>query len=400
MVKCKILSNCGEFFMNGNIQDLSKYSIDDREKMSLIEGVLKRFPERHVLRSPSNEICQNIILNELDLKFEKLSVEFTKYCPKCGKQYLENENVCFDCLVHLKKISDRIEISEIESNPQFIFEGANSFDGFEDLLSEANFKLINEFNFFIDDFSEILHSIKYQALKNFDELVKSNEIDFDELDILDKIILFAKSFVKVNFKASGEQLGYFEDDTIFIDDRQTDSLQITTLIHELAHFIIQEILVRVICKLLDASRNQFIESVVAFILSYAPFTQLIDEYSAHNVEGRFTVFGFQDYSSYFQIEKSLDGDMSREEIDITKSIGNTFAISIKDILESLIDNNLRKEIKKQFLNDVLDNPNYMALKMENCQILNDEGLIKAIWLVLNDGFEVALFNRDKFSKDL
>lgn len=268
------------------------------------------------------------------------------------------------------------------------------------MLSEANFKLINEFNFSIDDFSEIIHSIKYQALKNFDELVKSNEIDFDELDILDKIILFAKSFVKVNFKASGEQLGYFEDDTIFIDDRQTDSLQITTLIHELAHFIIQEILVRVICKLLDASRNQFIESVVAFILSYAPFTQLIDEYSAHNVEGRFTVFGFQDYSSYFQIEKSLDGDMSREEIDITKSIGNTFAISIKDILESLIDNNLRKEIKKQFLNDVLDNPNYMALKMENCQILNDEGLIKAIWLVLNDGFEVALFNLDKFSKDL
>ena len=132
-------------------------------------------------------------------------------------------------------------------------------------------------------------------------------------------------------------------------------------------------------------------------MSYTPFTQLIDEYSAHNVEGRFTIFGFQDYSSYLQIEKSLNGEMSLDEIEITKSIGNTFAVNIKEILESFIDRDLREDIKDQFLSDVLDRPNYAALRMENCQILNDEGFVKAIKLILNDGFEVASANIDRMA---
>ena len=135
--------------------------------------------------------------------------------------------------------------------------------------------------------------------------------------------------------------------------------------------------------------------MLTFILSYAHFTQLIDEYAAHNVEGRFTIFGFQDYSSFTQIEQSMDGEMTAEEIEITKSIGNTFALSIKEILESLIDRQMREEIKEQFLKDVMERPNYRALEMENCQILNDEGFIKAIWLILNDGCEVAASNIDK-----
>ena len=55
-------------------------------------------------------------------------------------------------------------------------------------------------------------------------------------------MLFAKSFVSVDFKSQGEQLGYFENNTIFIDDRQKDSFKITTLIYELSHFLIHEML--------------------------------------------------------------------------------------------------------------------------------------------------------------
>ncbi len=325
--------------MASEIQSLSEYSLKDTEKMSLIEGVLEEFPEVHMLCSPKLEYDRKADYSiQVDampcLEEADLSEVPSKYCPECGRKYPEGENVCFDCLVHLKNISDKIEISQIEYDPQFSIEGKNSFDSFDELLTVDNLSRINEFKFSIEDYSQIFHSIKLQALKNFDNVVKSNEIDFDELKILDKIILFVKSFVNVKYKSSGSQLGYFEDNTIFIDDRQTDSLQITTLIHELSHFIIQEILVEVVCKILDASRSKLIESVVSFILSYTPFTQLIDEYSAHNVEGRFTIFGFQDYSSYFQIEKELDGEMDREEIEITKSIGNTFAITIKDVLES------------------------------------------------------------------
>ena len=370
--------------MTGKIDELSKYSKEDIEKSNLIKNVFNEFRdveiEEHCLNDLDfSEIYPDIDKAEKRYVLRKPSIEIhSRYCPKCGRMYFEDKHYCTDCLVRLKNMFDETDVSDISSNPQFIFNGKNIYTSFKELLSEDNLVKINKFSFTIGDYSEILHDIKHQAFVNFDKLIRENEIDFDGLDILEKIILFTKSFVKLEYKSSGGQLGYFESDTIFIDDRQTKSLEITTMIHELSHFLIQEILTRILCKLLDASKNSFTQALVVFILSYTPFTQLIDEYSAHNVEGRFTLFGFQDYSSFAQIEQSLNGEMTREEIEITKSIGNTFAISIKDILEALIDKTLRKDIKNQFLKDVLDKPNYKALEMENCQILNDEGFIKSI----------------------
>ena len=403
--------------MTGNINDLSSYSQEDIEKSNLIKGVLREFVPLKISKCYSRDISFDKeaymeshidanVIHELDYngssdEFEEdkyvLRSPFdsgilSKYCPECGRRYPKGEVICLDCLVRLKDFSDKIDVGDIESNPRFIFNGQNDYVSFEELLDRNNLIRINEFEFTIDDYSTILHDIKSQAFVNFDNLVKENNIDFEGLDILEKIILFTKSFVKVEYKSSGAQLGYFESDTISIDDRQTKSLQITTMIHELSHFLIQEILIHILCKLLDATRNSLIESLVTFILSYTHFTQLIDEYTAHNVEGRFTIFGFQDYSSFTQIEQRMDGEMTKDEIEITKSIGNTFAISIKEILESLIDKEMREEIKEQFLEDVLDRPNYRALELENCQILNDEGFIKAIWLILNEGCEVAASN--------
>ncbi len=373
------------------LNDLSGYSEIDEVKIQLIEDVFRSFPQTEMLKC--NGLDPDFDISEAKPCFlsDKLKV---KHCPKCGREYSMSENVCLECLV-LLRASDEIDIMDIESDFHFVFKGKNTYDDFNGLLSSENMLKINEFNFTIDDFSQVLHDIKSQAFKNFDQMVKSNKIDFDSLDILDKIIIFTKSFAKVEYKSSGGQLGYFERNTIFVDDRQTKSLQITTLIHELSHFLIQEILIGVICRILNCSANSFVEYLTASILSYSSFTQLIDEYAAHNVEGRFTIFGFQDYSSYKQIEKSLDGHMTHDEIEITKSIGNTFAINIKDILESLIDKDLRKDIKDQFMRDCLDRPNYSALSMENCQMLNDEGFMKAIWLILNEGFEFASSNADK-----
>jgi hypothetical protein len=429
--------------MTAQIRELSKYSLKDKEKEEMIGDVLKEFPkadgnivccrsielddlafdESENLESPSLDIdnvedspvysekaeCNDFEQNKIEdyRKVLRSNIEIeqsfkpsrakpflAKYCPECGRRFRESENVCLDCMVRLKNVSDEIDVCDIESDPSFAFEGKNSFDGFEDLLSCENLLKVSNFNFSIEEYSEILHGIKSQALMHFDSLVKANDIDFDSLNILDKIILFSKSFVRIDYKSYGGELGYFERNVIYIDDRQSKSLQITTMIHELSHFLIKEILAQVLCRILDASKNSLAEAVITFILSYSPFTQLIDEYCAHDVEGRFTLFGFQDYSSYRQIEMNLDGEMSGDEIEITKSIGNTFAISIKDILESLIDKSLREEIKDQFLSDVVDRPNYSALQMENCKILNDEGFVKALWLILNDGCENAKLNMD------
>ena len=371
-----------------NLKDLSKYSQVDVEKSRLIDqALLKCSQEKLMLNSiDMNYKMEDVVYEDACLK--KAPIEpFTKYCPECGREYPKKENVCFDCLVHLKDITDKVNVRDVEINPQFTFKGNNDI---EDVLSEENIFKITEFRFSMADLDKIIRSIKLQAFKNFDNAIKDNDIDYDILEILDKIILFTKSFVNVEFKSYGGLLGYFESNTIYVDDRQTKSLQITTLLHELSHFLIKEILIGVVCTVLDTSKNQNIDDFVEFILSAMPFAQLIDEYSAHNVEGRFTLFGYQDYSSFRQIESTLEGTMDSSEIEVTKTIGNTFALKIKDIIESLVDGGLREEIKTQFMSDVLDRPNYAALKMENCNVLNDEGFIKAIWLILTEGIKADM----------
>ena len=197
------------------------------------------------------------------------------------------------------------------------------------------------------------------------------------------MLLFAKAFVSVEYKSYGEDLGYFQFNKIYVDDRQRKSLQITTLIHELSHFLLKEFLVHTTCKILDVNKNRHVEAVIIYILSNSSFNSLIDEYAAHNVEGRFTIFGYQDYSSFTAIQKDLDS----EHVDIAKTIGNTFAIYIKELLEGFLDWDLREDIKTQFLKDTIESPDYRQLQLENCNKLSDEGFIKAIWLILSEGFQ-------------
>ena len=165
----------------------------------------------------------------------------------------------------------------------------------------------------------------------------------------------------------------------------TTSYEKRIKIYELSHFLIKEILTRTVCEILDCTKNRHVESVVTYILTYSVFNNLIDEYAAHSVEGRFTIFGYQDYSSFIALQSDLDP----EHIDIAKTIGNTFSIYIKDMLEGFIDWDLREEIKDQFLADTIEKPNYAQLGFESCNRLNDEGFMKAIWLILSEGFQNA-----------
>ena len=245
--------------------------------------------------------------------------------------------------------------------------------------------MIDAFDFTIRDFHRIAFSIKSQAFRNLDSLIGKYDMDLDDLDVLDKVILFAKSFVHVEYKSYGGQLGYFEFDRIYVDDRQRNSLQITTLVHELTHFLMKEILTRMVCEILDCTKNSHVESVVTYILCSSVFNNLIDEYAAHSVEGRFTIFGYQDYSSFLALQDELDP----EHVEIAKTIGNTFSIYIKALLEGFLDWDVRNEIKDQFLADTIERPNYSQLQFESCNKLSDEGFLKAIWLILTEGFQNA-----------
>ena len=366
-----------------SLAELSKYLSEDKEKKLIIDDIL--FPAEYQMDDKFME-CSSVFLEN---PFSE-----TKYCPKCFKKYNEKENFCYDCLCSLKHLSDMKKPRDISFNPIFTFKGSNVYNTFDEIFTEDNLLKINDFDFSIVDFEKITQYIKRTALENMDEMAKSNEIIIDDLNIWDKVLMFAKAFVNVDFKSYGVELGHFEFDRITVDDRQTPPLHMTTLIHELSHFLLKEILVGIICRILDCEKNSLIESIALYTLIFSPFTQLIDEYCAHTVEGRFTLYGYQDYSSFLSIEQSLDGEMSREEIDMTKTIGNTFSIAIKDILETFLDDDLRGDIKDQFMKYTFDKPNYEMLRLENCSVLKNQGFIKSIQLIVSEGFHVSASNTE------
>lgn len=273
--------------------ELEKYVEEDLEKLRLLDEAPRIAFKTNELRSIrldqrlehsfKEEISEDVCCS-MDVSLDKL-MPAGKFCPECGREFSDRENFCPDCLVTLKEIKDEADIKRIKTDFIISFAGKNDC---QNILNPECFKLINDFDFGMADFNEILFSIKSQAFKNMDKLIRDYSIDLEDLDVLDKVILFAKSFASVEYKSYGQTLGYFELNKIYIDDRQPDSLQITTIIHELTHFLIKEILIGIICKILDSNKNKHIESVVTYILNYSKLNRLIDEYAAHSVEGRFT----------------------------------------------------------------------------------------------------------------
>ena len=372
--------------MYGNLNNLSEYVTPDIEKRQLIDKLLPGT----VFHSRKQLFAEEIVLKQMEMHdvcypAEK-GIQLIKICPKCGRKYPNYENFCFDCDVKLKDVED-VNVKNLEICHEFTCKGSNAFDEFTDILTQENLIKINEFQFEMSDFDRIIKAIRSTALKNLDNAIKENEISLDDLTILEKVILFTKSFVDVEYKSYGAELGYYSFNKIHVDDRQLDSLQITTMLHELTHFLNKEILTHILCHLLDASKTREMESVIAFILSFSSENCLIDEYAAHTVEGRFTLFGYQDYSSFLSIQNTLE--RTDDEIEMLKTIANSLANVIKGIIESFIDDELLSDIKVQFRKDILDDPNYAQLKLENCTLLNDEGLLRAIQFVLLEGFATA-----------
>ena len=246
----------------------------------------------------------------------------------------------------------------------------------------------------------ITDNIKASSIKTLDKALKDNHIYFDDLYVGDKILIYAKAFTNINYKNYGQELGNYLLGDITIDDRQSDILQITTLLHELAHFLLADILAEILSKILKIDKNPQIKAIIHYILSSNDFFRLLDEYCAHTVESRFTLFGFQDYSSFKNILNATK--LNEDCIDASKLFGNSYSKLIIQILESVIDRNLRNEIKDEFINDYMT-PSFEDLKLETCRILIDEDLIYSLNYVLNTGFEGAINNQDiieEYSKRL
>ena len=204
-------------------------------------------------------------------------------------------------------------------------------------------------------------------------------------------------FTKTDFKSVGRLLGSYSFGQIQIDDRLSDPMIITSIIHELAHFILEKILKEVLMNILRTNDTPLLSSYVKILLEDNDLNYLLDEFCAHTVEGRFALYGFQDYSSFNYKLNEISDRYQKDEIDYALLVANSFAYDIKDILEKFIDDDLREDIKKEFLR-LSSQPNYEPLDLEIESRLEDKDFLESITLILTTGIGEVLANPDKLGR--
>ena len=214
----------------------------------------------------------NIIYGEenyslYELKYEELSEKRMAFEPKIRKIRVK------DIKIHY---SEENRYDNYLNNPN-------------ELLTDENVEKIIMCDISSDEYRNILLDITQNAQLNLLNTVKNYNLNINELDTKDKVLLFSKSFTETDFKSVGRLLGSYSFGQILIDDRLSDPMIITSIIHELAHFILEKILKEVLMKILRTNDTPLLSSYVKILLEDNDLNYLLDEFCAHTVEGRFAL---------------------------------------------------------------------------------------------------------------
>lgn len=250
-------------------------------------------------------------------------------CPYCGKVNSDDKSYCIKCFRQLKPVA----ISD-----------------FDTLFNKYNENLL--INTKIDD--KTYHQILVNIFKRLDYgSIRGSSIKSKILDL-------ANNFTQCRTKSRGYERGFNFANAIFYDDRLDDSVQIATILHELAHYLLFDIVESLLCHILGVKPSSTIQSFVWFFL-ILPDISIMNEYCAHTVEGRFIPYGYQNYASFNNlVENSEIDDGTLQNMVV---LGNSFANEMIVFLEKYIDEELRELIKLQYKKD-LKSPKYESIMME------------------------------------
>ena len=250
-------------------------------------------------------------------------------CPYCGKVNGDGENFCTKCKKQIKPVA--------------IFD-------YDALFSQYNEDTLLNFDLDDETYYEILSDIFKRA--EYSRISGSS--------IKDKILNFANIFTECKTKSRGFERGFNLGSTIFYDDRLDDSVQIATIIHELSHYLLFDIVESLMCNIFEVKSTTTLQSFVWYFLTLPEF-RIMNEYCAHTVEGRFIPYGYQNYGSFNMLVEHME--IEKEALDSMVTFGNTFANEIIVYLEKYIDADLRQEIKVQYHKDS-NEPTYKSILTE------------------------------------
>lgn len=287
-----------------------------------------------------------------------LNLKENNYCTHCGNHFVE-EHICPYCGKNNLDYATTCVNCHHQINPIAI-------DDFDILFSEYNQNLLENASISDADYHQLLNNI----------FIRAEYVEIYGDTIKNKILNFASVFTECRPKSRGYERGFiFFGNCIFYDDRLDESVQIATIIHELAHYLLFNIIEELLCNIFNVRSSSTLQSFIWFFLTLPEF-KIMNEYCAHTVEGRFIPYGYQNYGSFNALVQESDFD--EEILNSMVILGNSFANEIIVYLEKYIDDDLRQEIRMQYRKD-LSNPtndsifaetnNSLELSLKNNSIL-------------------------------
>ena len=299
------------------------------------------------------------------------------YCTHCGNQFV-TEHFCPYCGEVNSDFSTYCSNCQKQINPIQI-------DDFDILFSDYNYDLLLNAQISDEKYNNLLKNMFARA--DYFEIKGDN--------IKEKILSFASIFTECKTKARGYERGYiFLGNCIYYDDRLDDSGQIATIIHELGHYFLFDIIEELLCYIFNVKTSPTLQSFVWYFLTLPEF-KIMNEYCAHTVEGRFIPYGFQNYGSFNVLVENTGID--KESLNTMVIFGNSFANEIIVYLEKYIDEDLRREIKTQYRKD-LNPPTYESIFAETNDCLSLDLKNSTIIQILFDVFKEA--SQDDVRKEL
>lgn len=272
-----------------------------------------------------------------------LNFKENNYCTHCGNKLIW-EHICPICGESNSDFAAHCRKCKSQLNPI-------SIDDFDTLFSQFNQNLLKNAEITDEEYNRMLSNI----------FIRADYIDVWGDSTRNKILNLAGIFTECKTKARGYERGYiFLGNGIYYDDRLEDSIQIATIIHELGHYFLFDIIETLLCNVFKVKPSSTIQSFVWYFLMLPEF-QIMSEYCAHTVEGRFIPYGHQNYGSFNALVENIGVD--EESLESMIKLGNSFANEIIVYLEKYIDEDLRNEIKMQYRKD-LTPPTYESILKE------------------------------------
>lgn len=269
---------------------------------------------------------------------------------------------------------------------------------FKKLLNQENMNILYKKQFSVHDYKKIL-----------DNICKSGQLHLNikESDtILEKIKKIASQYANIIYDEKTDLQGYYIHNKLYINENLPKSTQITTIIHELTHQLYAEIFEQMIKLSLDVHNEYIIQSFIMFMLNNSIENRAATEYISYIVEGRFTPRECQNYIPFLQLLMQLDIDVEHSKQYFI--YGHEISHDIQDILDQIIDEDMKKEIIRQFKDDKIekynqqlkfDYANERFSKKEQLEIMNEMILFIFDYFLNGDGQISELMDEYKFILD-